>query len=69
LATASGEKAFITCIGVIVPAPNVPLVDVLGTGIFHQHPVPLNRYQPHALLLPYICSFPHFLSLFTRTGQ
>jgi hypothetical protein len=63
------EKTFITCTGMIVPALNVPMVDVFGTGIFHKHTVPLNRYQLHSLLLPFIFSFPHFLSPFNRTGQ
>jgi len=57
-ATTICEKTFITCIRVIVPAPNVPVVDVFGTGNFHQHTVPLNRYKPHNLLLLSICSFP-----------
>ena len=37
LAGTVGEKTFITCIGVTVSAPNVPVVDVFGTGILHQH--------------------------------
>ena len=59
LATTIGEKTFITCIGVIVPAPNVPVVDVFGTSIFHQHTdsaikqVPASHTAPPLIFVPF----------------
>ena len=36
---------------------NVLAADVFGMGIIHWHLVPLNRYQPHTLLLHFVSSF------------
>ena len=56
LAATIGEKTFITYIGVIVPGPNVPVVNLFGTGIFHQHTycaiklVPASHFSPTYIL-------------------
>jgi len=58
LAATVSEKTFITCIGVIVSAPNVPVVDVFGTGIFHRHTYSAIKQVPASHPAPPLISVP-----------
>jgi hypothetical protein len=70
LATTIGEKTFTTCIGVSVPAPNVPVVDEVGTGIFPQHKYSATKQVPAPHPAPPFYLFLSPLpSPFTRTRQ
>jgi hypothetical protein len=56
-------KTSITYITVTLPKPrNFLAADAFGTGIFHRHLWPWNRYQPHTPLLHFASLFPHFLT-------